>query len=49
MSDNKPTSGEKDAPGGVGGGSPDKGGSTGDKGGGTKTGTGTDTPSGPKQ
>jgi hypothetical protein len=48
MSENNPTSGEKDNPGGKGGGTPDKTGAGTDKGG-TKTGQGTDTPSGPKK
>jgi hypothetical protein len=43
MSESRPTSGEREQPGGVGGGSPDKGGSSGDKGG---TGQGGDKPSG---
>ena len=48
MSENKPTSGEKDNPGGKGGGTPDKSGPGTDKTG-TKTGQGTDHPQGPRK
>jgi len=44
MSESRPTSGEKERPGGVGGGSPDKSGSGTDKGG---SGQGGDRPTGP--